>query len=392
MNNPLFFTCPAYPERIKFSNNYMFQRVMAHEDICKGVLEAVLGVEIECVEYHNVEQIIEPNMYSRGVRMDALVKGSNKIYDIEMQARKEPLLGKRFRYYQGAIDTSLVTKGDDYDKLLESYIIFLFVDDPFDYGLPVYTIERVCLEEPDLEINAESHWIALNASAWEQEERRPLRDLLEYVSTGNVNGDGLMEKIDSLVETVNQDSHWTDTYWAVSTIEEDLKRHYRMKERQLVREALAEGQAKGEEIGRALGEEIGMAKGLEEGLAKGLEEGLAEGRQAGIAEGRQAGLAEGREAGIVEGRQAGLAEGREAGIVEGRQAGLAEGREAGIVEGRQVGLTEGREVGLAEGQNKEKSRMAALFEKLISSGREQDALKAGTDPDYAEQLYKEFEL
>ena len=153
-----------------------------------------------------------------------------------------------------------------------------------------------------------------------------------------------MEKIDSLVETVNQDSHWTDTYWAVSTIEEDLKRHYRMKERQLVREALAEGQAKGEEIGRALGEEIGMAKGLEEGLAKGLEEGL------------------------------------------------AEGREVGIVEGRQAGLAEGREAGLAEGQNKEKSRMAALFEKLISSGREQDALKAGTDPDYAEQLYKEFEL
>ena len=61
---------------------------------------------------------------------------------------------------------------------------------------------------------------------------------------------------------------------------------------EMLEDALAEGYAKGVEIGRAEGHEDGRRWGL------------AEGREAGLAEGREAGLAEGREAGLVEGCEA----------------------------------------------------------------------------------------
>lgn len=259
--------------RIEFSNHYMFERVMMDESICRGVLEAILGFQIGQINYLNAEQAFEPGPHSRGVQLDIYAKDDSRVYDIEIQCRPEPMLEKRFRYYQSAIDAGLLSKGNDFDVLPDSYIIFLCTQDPFGVGLPAYTLERTCMESKDVPFEGSSHWMVLNTTAWKRAVNAELRNLLRYVQDGNVGTDGFVRKIDDAVSKANDDSRWVSKVWSVSTIEENEARRNRI----LRRQAEAEGRAEG------------LAEGRAEGLAEGLAEGRAEGRVEGLAEGRAEG-------------------------------------------------------------------------------------------------------
>ena len=83
-----------------------------------------------------------------------------------------------------------------------------------------------------------------------------------------------------------------------------------------------------------------------------------------------------------------IEQGREQGWEQGRKKGREEGREKGREEGR----VEGREQGIVEGVQKGEARLAVLFGHLLSLGREQDAVRAVSDPEYRRQLYSEFNL
>ena len=60
------------------------------------------------------------------------LKDSDKVIDIECQTNLKPALGKRTRHYQSMIDIDNLMKGEKYDKLKESYILFICKDDPFE--------------------------------------------------------------------------------------------------------------------------------------------------------------------------------------------------------------------------------------------------------------------
>ena len=169
--------------RVDFTNSWMFGRVMTDESICRDVIRAVLGIEAVRIDYLNAEQVLDPAPESHGVRMDvyARERGSGeRVYDLEMQAQREPLLGQRFRYYQAVLDVRELPAGDDYDRLPESFVVFLCSQDPFGYDLPVYHLERRCDEVPELRLGNASHWLALNARAWEDAPGGDLLDLLRY--------------------------------------------------------------------------------------------------------------------------------------------------------------------------------------------------------------------
>ena len=243
--------------RIGFSNHYMFERVMRDEAICRGVLEAILGFPIGRIGYVNSEQSIVPSLNSRGVRLDVYASDGSRIYDIEIQCSPEPSLGKRFRYYQSAIDLGLLGKGADFDLLPESYVIFLCTDDPFGAGLPRYSFERTCLENNGILVGDGSHWLVLNAAAWQHAHDEELRNLLRYIDEGDAAADGIARRIDDAVNEANDDSRWVSNVWSVSTIEENEARRNRI----LRRQAEAEG--------KAAGHAIGLAEGRAEGLVEG---------------------------------------------------------------------------------------------------------------------------
>ena len=111
-------------EELTFSDHYMFEKVLQNKDICKELLERLLKIKIERLEYPEIEKTISPYYETRGVRLDVYVKDSDKVFDIELQNFTD-LLGLRTRYYQSMIDADNLIKGEHYSDLPQSFIIFI---------------------------------------------------------------------------------------------------------------------------------------------------------------------------------------------------------------------------------------------------------------------------
>ncbi len=238
---------------VDFSNGWMFNLVMTDESICRDVIKAVLDIDVVRIDYLNAEQVVDPSPENRGIRMDVYAKESGfpeRVYDLEMQAQPELRLGKRFRYYQSALDVRELPSGGDYDQLPESFIVFLCSQDPFGYDVPLYRFERTCDLVPELPLGDGSHWLALNARAWEAAEGEALADLLRYMQTGRVSGP-LSRKIDAAVVKANENRKWVEQVWSVSTIVENAERRERIRGRMLQEEARGEGREEGREEGEA---------------------------------------------------------------------------------------------------------------------------------------------
>lgn len=272
---------------LSFSNSAMFSRVMSDPELFRGLAEVIIGVRLRPNQDCGVEQTIDPALGARGVRMDVVAADDGRVIDIEMQARLEPDLGKRLRYYQSALDVHHLGKGEGYSALPESFIVFICTFDAFELGLPAYHLERSCAEGK-VSVGDESHWVVLNASAYEGEVRSDLAAVLEYVATGNVRrGDAFVGRIDDAVRCANGDYRWVDEVYSVMGFEENLHMRYKNLARKEVEAAKKEMLAEG------------RAEGLAEGRAKGLAEGRAEGH-ADITRLAQAMKADGREGELLD--------------------------------------------------------------------------------------------
>ena len=256
---------------LEFSDWPMFDLLMTDKELCREVIEIILDESIADIEYIVTEDDVRPTLTNHGVRLDAFVKTKNEIYDIEMQPTKREDLGRRMRYYQGALDTLTLRKGEGYEELPPCIIIFICMHDPFDEGLPVYTLDVNCLEKPSARIGHGFLWKALSAPAWDKLPEGRLQNLLHYVWTGEAGEDPLMGQLAVAVKKANKNENWRKEKMALLTFEEDMEIQRRIAEK------------KGQERGQI----IGLQMGLEQGLAEGLEQGLAEGREQGLAEGRE---------------------------------------------------------------------------------------------------------
>lgn len=237
-----------------FSDWIMFDRVMQNESICAAFLETVLGLKVRRIEYSRIERPVRPYLHSKAIQMDVFVRDSERAYDIEMQACPEPNLARRLRYYQGSMDVADLKPGQSYRQLLDSYIVFLCLADPFSENEPVYTVEPACKEAPHMPVPTGQTWVVLNAAAWRAAPTESLRNLLEYISkrqTFVASSDPLVASIDGEVSKANRDAAWKDEAMGFMTLEHHM----------LARKEEAEEQA--------------MARGMEQGMARGIAAGEA---------------------------------------------------------------------------------------------------------------------
>ena len=114
-------------EELTIQDNFLFQKVMRNKRLCQHLIEKILQIKIADITYPDTEKTIDIRLDSKSVRLDVYVKDeTGRVYDIEMQCENEANngLAKRTRYYQGIIDMELLNKGDVYDNLKPSYIVY----------------------------------------------------------------------------------------------------------------------------------------------------------------------------------------------------------------------------------------------------------------------------
>ena len=192
---------------LTIKHNFMFAAVMMMGDNCKRLLEMVLGIEIESVVVEREKSIIYHPEY-KGVRLDVIAKDENRShYNVEMQVQKQTALGKRSRYYHSQIDMELLERGEYYDSLPNTYVIFVCDFDPFDNRKYKYSFRNICLEDNRLELKDGCETVFLSTKG-ENEDDVPeeLVKFLKFVEAKKEDSDQNFDDdyVKSLQESVKQ--------------------------------------------------------------------------------------------------------------------------------------------------------------------------------------------
>lgn len=104
------------------------------------------------------------NIKGHSVILDIFATDSTgKKHNIEIQRADKGAGAKRARYHSSLIDSNVLPAGFEYEKLAETYVIFITENDIIGKSKPIYHIER-CIMETGEYFNDGAHIIYVNAS------------------------------------------------------------------------------------------------------------------------------------------------------------------------------------------------------------------------------------
>ena len=250
---------------VTITENFLFEKVMHNKRICKRLIEKILGINIQSIEFPEAEKSIAIRRDSKSVRLDLYVTdNTGRVHDIEMQCTN-PLddeLIRRTRYYQGMIDMDMISKGHNYVELNSTYIIFICTFDLFGLGRPMYTFRNLCLEATNLELNDGTTKLFLNSNAvipYESPDVFPYSDLdddifyfLQYIN-GHAPQGKFVNAINEEVAKVKENKEMEKSYMTYAM---EIERR--------------------ERIARNIGIEEGIKEGIQKGIQEGMKKGLAQ--------------------------------------------------------------------------------------------------------------------
>ena len=209
--------------KLTLRNNFMFRLVMEKQELCKKLIECILGIKIKSISYMEHEKSFEANLRSKGIRLDLFVIDEDGVaYDIEMQMDNsyKEFLGRRTRYYVSTMDNNALKKGERYSQLRKSYVIFICTFDPFGRGLAKYTFNAICNEDHSLVLDDGVTRVFINTEGDRHRISKELASLIGYISTGEVTDDYTQDLDEEVRALRNDDGRERDYMTYMQTIME----------------------------------------------------------------------------------------------------------------------------------------------------------------------------
>lgn len=140
MNNKRF-------DELQLSNAFLFSSALSQPEICRNILEIILGRAVTKVSVHTEHNLIFTSDF-KSVRLDVYAEDIFDVsYNLEMQNENEHNLALRSRFYQAEIDMASLKPGESYENLKPVMVIFICTFDPFGRGLYRYTYDAKCTED-----------------------------------------------------------------------------------------------------------------------------------------------------------------------------------------------------------------------------------------------------
>lgn len=185
----------AIVEQFNLMDDNFFSVVMKNKAACEYVLTVLLGKPIKVLE--NRTQYVIRNLPAHSAELDALVEDDEgHIYDVEIQVENNDDHPKRVRFYQAAIDWSMLEKGRKYQDLPDLYLLFISKFDMWKQGKTKYEIRRTINNTSDVADNG-VHEIYYNTVS---DEDSQLTEMLHYFN----NSDADDRRFGALSDAVNQ--------------------------------------------------------------------------------------------------------------------------------------------------------------------------------------------
>ena len=193
------------------------------------------------------------SLQGRGVRFDIFARDSKgKEYDIEIQRANKGAEPQRARYNSALMDANMLKRGEDVDKLRETYVIFITENDVLGGGKEVYRIDRMIRELEGTPFGDGTHIIYVNAASRSNSEIGKLVHDLCCRNSDEMNFEVLKNKVNQFK---NSEEWRYDMCEAMQRIE-------------------AKGRAEGEAKGMAKGEAKGKRENMLETARRMLESGM----------------------------------------------------------------------------------------------------------------------
>lgn len=233
-----------------------YRKVIDELTIMDDIFMRSVLKNLECTEYilqvifNNknlkvVEVIIQKdykNLQGRSALLDCVAADEKgRQFDVEIQGENKGASPKRARYHSGLLDMNTLNPGEDFDKLPETYVIFITEKDVLGLELPIYHIRRR-IDETDKEFGDQSHILYVNSSVQEDTELGRLMHDLHCKRADEMYSPILAKQVRYLKETQKKEEtsmEHSKLYWEFV---EECKAEGKLEGRL---EGILEGEARG---------------------------------------------------------------------------------------------------------------------------------------------------
>lgn len=120
----------------------------------RSAIQLVLRIVLEAPDLEVLDvrtQVFVENLLNRSVRLDILATDSQgRKINVEIQRADRGAGRRRARYNSSMMDANLLEKGEDFDRLPETYVVFITENDVIGRGKPLYRVERCILDSNEI--------------------------------------------------------------------------------------------------------------------------------------------------------------------------------------------------------------------------------------------------
>lgn len=224
-----------YWDSLTITEDFIFCKVFEEEELCKEMLEILLDIKIDHLEFPEAQKSLRTSHLAKGIRVDVFTKDDNRIFDVEIQNAPKEGIPFRTRYYHSTMDTSLLKKGKNYTDLKESYVIFLCKFDPIKMGKPVYRFSMRDEDEHEIILGDKIHTILYNICDYKRLKESERKNFFDYLMHGNPCS-SFTKKTEKRFQEIKNDEDWRIDYMT-------LEMKFKEREREAVAHAVAQAVA-----------------------------------------------------------------------------------------------------------------------------------------------------
>ena len=143
-----------------FFSEALDEKIEPVEYILRTILERN-DIKVQCTE----AQVEYKSATKRSIKLDIrAVDTEGHVLDIEVQRADKGASVRRARFHSSVIDRTLLEKGEDFDALVDTYVIFITEHDKYGVGLPLYHVERTVTELQHTTFGDGAHIIYVNGA------------------------------------------------------------------------------------------------------------------------------------------------------------------------------------------------------------------------------------
>lgn len=184
----------AQVAKFNLMHDDFFAIVMKDKQVCEYVLEILLGRQLKALSVQT--QYALRNLPGHSVVLDVLAEDEeHKLYNVEIQVADNDNHLKRVRFYQSAVDWSILQKGRKYDELPDLYLLYISRFDMFKLNKACYEIKRM-IKGTGIEADNGVHEMYFNTQA---DDGTKLSEMLKYFRESDPSNDNF----GALSEAVN---------------------------------------------------------------------------------------------------------------------------------------------------------------------------------------------